>query len=212
VGGGHEKKVLCLGVILFAVGLQEGPGWYQTATAAAEEELLNIHQKASACFDSNMTSTFPVNPEDPDDPTLCDNDFPPGVCQTCHPSLFGGGAGVLPGTDNPDGAWTASTYQESGSGSASEGLYQEVSWEEQWTSLPEEHQSCNSSKCHADYAQKAGNHPIFVSMTWASEQLPMFEDMVLCATCHKPHAGETLSLLRVANAGSMLCLTCHTNI
>jgi hypothetical protein len=37
-------------------------------------------------------------------------------------------------------------------------------------------------------------------------------DQVECATCHNPHlgGGGVLSFLRISNADSALCLTCHT--
>jgi len=34
-------------------------------------------------------------------------------------------------------------------------------------------------------------------------------DQVECATCHNPHSSTNVPFLRIANAGSALCLTCH---
>lgn len=39
--------------------------------------------------------------------------------------------------------------------------------------------------------------------------LPLYEGRVECASCHDPHRSDTQTFLRVSNAGSALCLSCH---
>lgn len=39
--------------------------------------------------------------------------------------------------------------------------------------------------------------------------LPLYAGRVQCATCHDPHDPSRGSFLRISNAGSALCITCH---
>ena len=71
---------------------------------------------------------------------------------------------------------------------------------------------------------KLFNDPIYNAGTdamWVDElgagtgKLPLFKGATLgplveCATCHDPHLTDNGSFLRVSNAGSNLCLSCHT--
>lgn len=50
--------------------------------------------------------------------------------------------------------------------------------------------------------------PPDLSRGWAN--VPLFAGRVECATCHDPHDATNISFLRIANAGSALCVTCHT--
>jgi len=183
VGGGYEKKVLCSACFLLVF-------IFSHERVIAEETYLNIHQKVSVCF-SDMGTIFPVNLDDYSDPTSCDE-----VCMKCHESV----PEVFPAqSDNIEGAAVGAIRMEGGS---SQG------WEDLWTSLAREHKECRS--CHTDYAQNVGNHPIFVSFSLPeSHVLKTFDGVVLCATCHNPHAGETSGLLRTSNKGSAVCLACH---
>lgn len=44
----------------------------------------------------------------------------------------------------------------------------------------------------------------------ASKTIPLFAGKLECATCHNAHDNANGSFLRKSNAGSALCLSCHT--
>ncbi|HDK35972.1 MAG TPA: hypothetical protein ENG82_03600, partial [Bacteroidetes bacterium] len=54
-------------------------------------------------------------------------------------------------------------------------------------------------KFHPDSNGKVGNLPLYGSN----------HDQVECATCHNPHDETNRPFLRISNANSALCLTCH---
>lgn len=39
--------------------------------------------------------------------------------------------------------------------------------------------------------------------------LPLYDGIVQCGTCHDPHRSNTQTFLRISNNGSILCLSCH---
>ena len=69
------------------------------------------------------------------------------------------------------------------------------------TSLSDDHPT---NMTYATYASDT-NYFIKNSMT----TLPLFSGKVQCATCHMPHNNVYNNFLRISNAASALCTTCH---
>ena len=59
----------------------------------------------------------------------------------------------------------------------------------------------------ADGALKTPNSASYVD---AAHAVPLYTGSLQCASCHNPHNNAQGTFLRVSNAGSALCLTCHT--
>ncbi len=54
------------------------------------------------------------------------------------------------------------------------------------------------------------NTPVSVSWVDAGQTLPLYAGKLECATCHSVHDNTYTKFMRVSNAGSAMCLTCHT--
>jgi predicted CXXCH cytochrome family protein len=128
-----------------------------------------------------------------------------GVCTVCHPPGEGDTTMPLGGQAwNPGMATVQDTYPA---------LYPREKSE--WSTLEPQHRACKS--CHLDHAALIRNHPVAVEY---SDQylrsrlhdepvgLPLFDNKVLCASCHNPHSNAR-ALLRKEDWQSSLCLSCH---
>jgi predicted CXXCH cytochrome family protein len=54
--------------------------------------------------------------------------------------------------------------------------------------------------------------PAFQPIATVTATLPLYgagSDQVECATCHNPHEKDLSDFLRISNAGSAICTTCH---
>jgi len=66
-----------------------------------------------------------------------------------------------------------------------------------------------------------GDHPISITYDNVADTafnaavagkvgtLPLYTNRVECGSCHNPHEADNATFLRVANAASVLCTTCH---
>lgn len=155
-----------------------------TTSAAAVE---SVHQQTYSCFlgtSSNCTR----------------------VCTVCHPPA-GQEDNTMPLTGqewNPGMATVQDTYPA---------LYPKEKSE--WSSVAPPHRACKS--CHLDHSAIIRNHPVAVEyseqflhsrLQELPEGLPLFDKLVLCATCHNPHS-NTRTLLRKEDQQSALCFSCH---
>ena len=52
--------------------------------------------------------------------------------------------------------------------------------------------------------------PVSASYVDAAHAVPLYTGSLQCASCHNPHNNAQGTFLRVSNAGSALCITCHT--
>lgn len=59
----------------------------------------------------------------------------------------------------------------------------------------------------ADGALKTPSSASYVD---AAHKVPLYSGKVQCASCHDPHNGVNGSFLRMSNAASALCQTCHS--
>ncbi|MCL6099979.1 MAG: cytochrome c3 family protein [Bacteroidetes bacterium] len=59
----------------------------------------------------------------------------------------------------------------------------------------------------ADPGLKSPNSANYVD---ATHEVPLYTGSLQCASCHNPHNNAQGTFLRVSNAGSALCLKCHT--
>jgi predicted CXXCH cytochrome family protein len=64
----------------------------------------------------------------------------------------------------------------------------------------------------AALATADGRLVVPVSASWvdASRKIPLFNGKLECASCHDVHDDSNSPFLRKNNAGSALCLSCHT--
>jgi predicted CXXCH cytochrome family protein len=51
--------------------------------------------------------------------------------------------------------------------------------------------------------------PVSASLVVTGVNVPLFSGKLECASCHDVHDNANTSFLRMSNAGSALCLTCH---
>ncbi|HLP75540.1 MAG TPA: cytochrome c3 family protein [Candidatus Paceibacterota bacterium] len=54
------------------------------------------------------------------------------------------------------------------------------------------------------------NTPASTSWADAAQTLPLYAGKMECATCHSVHDNTYTKFMRVSNAGSAMCITCHT--
>ena len=54
------------------------------------------------------------------------------------------------------------------------------------------------------------NTPVSASWVDAGQTLPLYAGKLECATCHSVHDNTFTKFMRVSNAGSAMCMTCHT--
>ena len=54
------------------------------------------------------------------------------------------------------------------------------------------------------------NTPVSTSWVDAGQTLPLYAGKLECATCHSVHDNTYTKFMRVANTGSAMCRTCHT--
>lgn len=182
---------LAVGTLLVAVCvIKTGTIISQAATSVEPPlppaEHASIHQKASTCREN-----FEVLFED--EPQYCQN-----VCETCHTV-----ATVIGGKDNPEAYTTDFIFPEAPAEHVN------------WNTVGRLQQSCRN--CHIDKAEPSSNHKIFVEYEamgdWQRDfrptSLKLFDNYILCTTCHNPHCDE-IALLRTSNQGSTLCMDCHS--
>jgi len=54
------------------------------------------------------------------------------------------------------------------------------------------------------------NTPVSTSWVDAGHTLPLYNGYLECASCHAVHDNTYTKFLRMSNAGSAMCMTCHT--
>lgn len=54
------------------------------------------------------------------------------------------------------------------------------------------------------------NTPVSANWVDAGQTLPLYSGKLECATCHAVHDNTYTKFMRVSNAGSAMCQTCHT--
>lgn len=59
-------------------------------------------------------------------------------------------------------------------------------------------------------AQKHLATPVSESWVDGGQTLPLYKSKMECATCHSVHDNSNNKFLRVSNAGSAMCMSCHT--
>ena len=126
------------------------------------------------------------------------------VCETCHLMAV---PTIEEQTQNPKLVRTDEIYPA---------LFPDAGEEVGWDTIELLHQSCRN--CHDDITENhEDNHIVFIEYSEVSlpegsfkpTELKLFDDYIYCTTCHSPHL-EHEALLRISNAGSSLCLDCHT--
>lgn len=179
-------------LLLVVFVIKTGPTISEAASTedppVPNSEPQSIHQKASTCWED---FDVPFN----DEPQDCQS-----VCDTCH--TF---ATVIGGQANPEAYTTDMIFPVD--------LGEE---NVNWNTIGLLQKSCRS--CHTDIteAEPGSNHVVFVEydtsgsgQNFKETRLKLFDQHILCTTCHSPHRDE-VALLRLSNHGSTLCLDCHS--
>lgn len=156
------------------------PALVAVAALAAPLKAENIHQKTARCLASGGAD--------------CEQ-----VCLVCHPSVPGSAA--VRQEWNPSGVPFAALTGDPGGGAGDD-----------------------LAVCLGCHEERTGshNHPTDVvyprhdrGYTWVPAGPKLFCDeaqsecRIYCSTCHNPHDGGGVGLLRMNNRGSALCLACH---
>ena len=161
-----------------------------TNVEEAPEKPLSVHQRASICWE-DFDAVFDA------EPFSCTV-----VCESCHLMEV---PAIKNQTKNSKSARTHETYPM---------LLPDAGEEVNWNSVSLLQQACRN--CHDEITENhENNHVIFIEYSGRSfsdfkeTDLKLFDDYILCTTCHSPHQ-EHEALLRMSNAGSALCTNCHT--
>lgn len=138
------------------------------------------------------------------------------VCETCHPSQVTTLGDIdLHQVWNPGQLTVDEVYPQQPLADAmhpkEEATLQET---DPWLGLPSQHQACRD--CHDKRGEPMGNHPWRVAypegfdprFVTLPKTLKLFDNEILCATCHDPHQNGPGNL-RQTNEASALCLSCH---
>lgn len=136
------------------------------------------------------------------------------VCETCHPSTATALGDMDIHQDWNSGQFTVDeVYPED---ELKQALKITSESSNPWEGLTFSHRACGD--CHEDQGDLMKNHPWHISypdpmdydshFNEAPGQVKLFENEILCATCHNPHLNEAGNL-RTSNQGSAMCLACH---